>query len=66
MSFQPQDFAYFIVFSYYYFKLVRFCSLLLPLDMTEMLPAYKVGHLGRFQGREKKNPKKLPYGCRPA
>lgn len=57
MSFQPQDFAYFIVFSYYYFKLVRFCSLLLPLDMTEMLPAYKVGHLGRFQGREKKTPR---------
>lgn len=56
MSSQPQDFAYFIVFSYCYFKLVRFCSLLLPLDTTEMLPAYKVGHLGRFQGREKKKP----------
>lgn len=67
MSFQPQDFAYFIGFSSYYFKLVRFCSLLLPLDMTEMLPAYKVGHLGRFQGKEKiKKAKKLPYGCRPA
>lgn len=55
MSCQARDFAYFIVFSYYYFKLVSFSSLLLPPDMPAMLPAYKVGHLGRFQGREKKH-----------
>lgn len=57
MSCQARDFAYFIVFSYYYFKLVSFSSLLLPPDMPAMLPAYKVGHLGRFQGREKKTPR---------
>jgi len=33
--------------------------------MAGTLPAYKVGHFGRFQGREEK-PEQPPYGCRPA
>lgn len=54
MSFQPKDSAYFIgFFSYYYFKLVSLCSLLLPPDMAGTLPAYKVGHFGRFQEGKK-------------
>lgn len=51
MSFQPQDFAYFIVFFLVWFQTGRFCSSPLPLATAAVLPAYKVGHFGRFQGR---------------